>query len=66
MPHRTLKGPQSRNISGRYRYWGIWNFSPNKPTAKSLLLYLSSRDAIGRIVSVRSQSAACGVGRIVR
>jgi hypothetical protein len=50
MPHRTLKGPQSRHISGRYRYWDIWNFSPNKPTTKSLLLYLSSRDAIGKLM----------------
>jgi hypothetical protein len=38
------------HISGRYRYWGIWNFSPNKPAAKSLLLYLSSRDAIGKLM----------------
>ena len=46
----TPKGPQGRHISGRYRYWGIWTFSPNKPAAKSLLLYLSSRDAIGKLM----------------
>jgi ABC-type glycerol-3-phosphate transport system substrate-binding protein len=46
----TPKGPQGRHISGRYRYWGIWNFSPNKSAAKSLLLYLSSRDAIGKLL----------------
>ena len=46
----TPKGPQGRHISGRYRYWGIWNFSPNKSAAKSLLLYLSSRDAIGKLM----------------
>jgi hypothetical protein len=34
----------------RYRYWGIWNFSPNKSAAKSLLLYLSTRDAIGKLM----------------
>ncbi len=44
------KGPQGRHISGRYRYWGIWNFSPNKSAAKSLLLYLSTRDAIGKLL----------------
>jgi len=46
----TPKGPQGRHISGRYRYWGVWNFSPNKSAAKSLLLYLSSRDAIGKLM----------------
>src|SRR4030088_3562542 len=40
----TPKGPNGRHISGRYRYWGILNFSPNKSAPKSLLLYLSSRD----------------------
>jgi ABC-type glycerol-3-phosphate transport system substrate-binding protein len=40
------RGPKGRHISGRYRYWGIWNFSPNKSVAKSLLLYLSTREAI--------------------
>ena len=40
------KGPKGRHISGRYRYWGIWNFSTNKSAAKSLLLYLSTREAI--------------------
>ncbi|MFL5269014.1 MAG: ABC transporter substrate-binding protein [Stellaceae bacterium] len=46
----TPKGPQGRHISGRYRYWGIWNFSPNKAAAKSLLLYLSTRNAIGELM----------------
>ncbi len=44
------KGPKGRHISGRYRYWGIWNFSANKPAAKSLLLHLSTRDAIGKLL----------------
>jgi ABC-type glycerol-3-phosphate transport system substrate-binding protein len=44
------KGPKGRHISGRYRYWGIWNFSPNKAAAKSLLLHLSTRDAIGKML----------------
>ncbi len=46
----TPIGPKGRHVSGRYRYWGIWNFSANKPAAKSLLLYLSSRDAIGKLL----------------
>jgi ABC-type glycerol-3-phosphate transport system substrate-binding protein len=44
------KGPTGRHISGRYRYWGIWNFSANKSAAKSLLLYLSTREAIGKLL----------------
>ncbi|HYM73174.1 MAG TPA: extracellular solute-binding protein [Stellaceae bacterium] len=44
------KGPKGRHISGRYRYWGIWNFSANKAAAKSLLLHLSTREAIGRLL----------------
>jgi ABC-type glycerol-3-phosphate transport system substrate-binding protein len=40
------RGPRGRHVSGRYRYWGIWNFSANKAAAKSLLMHLSSREAI--------------------
>ena len=29
------KGPKGRHVSGRYRYWGMWKFSPNKAAAKS-------------------------------
>jgi ABC-type glycerol-3-phosphate transport system substrate-binding protein len=46
----TPAGPKGRHISGRYRYWGIWNFSANKPAAKSLLLYLSTKEAIGKLL----------------
>ena len=44
------KGPKGRHVSGRYRYWGIWNFSANKPAAKSLLLYLSTREAVEKLL----------------
>src|SRR6266850_259853 len=43
-------GPKGRHVSGRYRYWGIWNFSANKPAAKSLLLYLSTKEAIAKLL----------------
>jgi ABC-type glycerol-3-phosphate transport system substrate-binding protein len=42
------RGPKGRHISGRYRYWGIWNFSANKAAAKSLLMHLSTREAIDK------------------
>jgi ABC-type glycerol-3-phosphate transport system substrate-binding protein len=44
------RGPKGRHVSGRYRYWGIWNFSANKPAAKSLLMHLSTRDSIGKLL----------------
>ncbi len=40
------KGPKGRHVSGRFRYWGLWDFSSNKAAAKSLLLYLSSRQSV--------------------
>jgi ABC-type glycerol-3-phosphate transport system substrate-binding protein len=46
----TPIGPKGRHVSGRYRYWGIWNFSANKPAAKSLLLYLSTKEAIAKLL----------------
>lgn len=44
------KGPKGRYDSGIYRYWGIWNFSPNKAAAKSLLVFLSTRSSVERLV----------------
>jgi ABC-type glycerol-3-phosphate transport system substrate-binding protein len=44
------KGPKGRHISGRYRYCGIWKFSANKAAAKSLLLHLSSKQAIQKLL----------------
>jgi ABC-type glycerol-3-phosphate transport system substrate-binding protein len=44
------KGPKGRHISGRYRYWGLWNFSANKTAAKSLLLHLSTRESIAKLL----------------
>jgi ABC-type glycerol-3-phosphate transport system substrate-binding protein len=45
------KGPQGRFNTGINRFWGIWNFSANKPAAKSLLTYLSTRSAVERLVN---------------
>lgn len=44
------KGPKGRYISGIYRFLGIWNFSPNKSAAKSLLAFLSTRASVERLV----------------
>ena len=45
------KGPKGRHVSGRYRYWGIWNFSQNKAAAKNLLLHLSSADSVKTLLA---------------
>jgi hypothetical protein len=36
----TPKGPKGRFDAAAPFFWGIWNFSPNKPAAKSQLAYL--------------------------
>src|SRR5690606_35686548 len=38
-------GPHGRFGPYLPYFWGIWNFSPNKEAAKSLLRYLSRRES---------------------
>jgi ABC-type glycerol-3-phosphate transport system substrate-binding protein len=45
------KGPKGRFDPGSFYYWGIWNFSKNIPAAKSLLRYLTTRDAQQKLVN---------------
>jgi ABC-type glycerol-3-phosphate transport system substrate-binding protein len=47
---QTPKGPKGRFAPGQPFYWGIWNFSANKPAAKSLLAHLSSRASVEKCV----------------
>src|SRR5215813_5060800 len=47
--------PSPRGPKGRYDpyipyFWGTWNFSKNKSAAKSLLLHLSERSAVEKMV----------------
>ena len=44
------KGPNGRHVSGRYRYWGVWKFAANKAAAKSLILHLSSKTSIDKLL----------------
>jgi ABC-type glycerol-3-phosphate transport system substrate-binding protein len=46
----TPKGPKGRYAPGQPYFLGIWNFSPNKPAAKSLLTYISSRSSVEQLV----------------
>jgi ABC-type glycerol-3-phosphate transport system substrate-binding protein len=45
------KGPKGRFAPGQPYFWGIWNFSSNKPAAKSLLAHLSQRSSIEPMVA---------------
>jgi ABC-type glycerol-3-phosphate transport system substrate-binding protein len=42
--HGFPKGPKGRFNPTLPRFYGVWNFSKNKPAAKSLLEYLTSRE----------------------
>src|SRR5207253_488604 len=42
------KGPLDPTNFG---FWGIWNFSPNRAAAKSLLAYLSTRSSVEKLVA---------------
>jgi len=45
------KGPAGRFNPILPRFYGVWNFSKNKPAAKSLLAYLASRPAAEKQVA---------------
>lgn len=44
------KGPKGRYEPVLPFYWGIWKFSKNKSAARSLLTYLSQREAVEQLV----------------
>jgi ABC-type glycerol-3-phosphate transport system substrate-binding protein len=45
------KGPKGRYEPAIPNYWGIWNFSANKPAAKSLLRHLLQRSSEEQLVA---------------
>src|SRR2546428_11990020 len=47
----TPKGPKGRFDPAVPFFWGIWNFSPNKSAAKSLLAYLCQRSSVEQTVA---------------
>jgi ABC-type glycerol-3-phosphate transport system substrate-binding protein len=44
-------GPKGRYDPFLPYFWGIWNFSANKPAAKSLLTFLSQRPQVEQLVA---------------
>jgi len=49
--HGFPSGPKGRFAPFLPYFWGIWNFGKNKSAAKSLLRYLSTRQAAEKMVS---------------
>ena len=45
------KGPKGRYEPFLPFFWGIWNFSPNKSAAKSLLTHLSAAPSVEQLVA---------------
>jgi ABC-type glycerol-3-phosphate transport system substrate-binding protein len=48
--HGMPKGPKGRFVSTLPRFQGLWNFSKNKSAAKSLMAYVSTRQAAEKLV----------------
>jgi len=49
--HGMPKGPAGRFVPYLPYFWGIWNFSKNKAAAKSLLVHLSQRSSVEKMVA---------------
>jgi ABC-type glycerol-3-phosphate transport system substrate-binding protein len=49
--HGMPAGPKGRFAPFLPYFWGIWNFSKNKPAAKSVLARLSQPDAVEKLVA---------------
>ncbi|MCC6918625.1 MAG: extracellular solute-binding protein [Alphaproteobacteria bacterium] len=49
--HGMPAGPKGRYAPFLPYFWGIWNFSKNKPAAKSLLVHLSRKESAEALVA---------------
>lgn len=49
--HGMPAGPKGRFAPFLPYFWGVWNFSKNKTAAKSLLVHLSQRGAVEKLVA---------------
>jgi ABC-type glycerol-3-phosphate transport system substrate-binding protein len=45
------RGPKGRHVPYTPYFWSIWKFSKNKSAAKSLLVHLSQRDSVEKMVA---------------
>ncbi|HEV2097950.1 MAG TPA: extracellular solute-binding protein, partial [Stellaceae bacterium] len=49
--HPMPKGPKGRFVGQLPQFYGLWSFSKNKSAAKDLLLYISQKPAVARLVA---------------
>ncbi len=49
--HPMPRGPRGRFVGQLPQFYGLWSFSKNKSAAKDLLLYISQKPAVGRLVA---------------
>ncbi len=48
--HPMPRGPKGRFVGQLPQFYGLWSFSKNKSAAKELLLYLSQKPAVAKLV----------------
>src|SRR6185312_5769719 len=48
--HPMPKGPKGRFVGQLPTFYGVWSFAKNKSAAKELLLYISQKPAVARLV----------------
>jgi ABC-type glycerol-3-phosphate transport system substrate-binding protein len=48
--HPVPKGPKGRFVGQLPQFYGVWKFSNNKQAAKDLLLHLSQKESMARLV----------------
>jgi ABC-type glycerol-3-phosphate transport system substrate-binding protein len=49
--HPMPKGPKGRFVGELPQFYGIWSFSKNKSAAKALLLHISQKPAVAKLVA---------------
>ena len=49
--HPMPKGPKGRFVGQLPQFYGLWSFSKNKPAAKDLLLYISQKSSVAKLVA---------------
>jgi ABC-type glycerol-3-phosphate transport system substrate-binding protein len=48
--HSVPKGPKGRFVGQLPQFYGLWQFSKNKPAAKDLLVHMSQKESIAQFV----------------
>ena len=52
--HPMPRGPKGRFVGQLPQFYGLWQFSKNKPAAKDLLLHISRKESVAELVDASS------------